>query len=205
MKLVKIGEGAESTIYSVALLGLDAVLKRRMEKSYRIKEIDQKIRLQRTRKEAKIMGLVSSLGIDSPVMLLVDKYDIFMSRIKGDGLNESLNLNKRIDARKIFSALGSYAALLHNNNIIHGDYTPANVIVGNGVVYLIDFGLSDITPSIEDKALDILLMKRSVDDNNFGEFIKSYRKDCKESKLIIARLNEIEKRGRYNTRTLLVS
>jgi Kae1-associated kinase Bud32 len=106
----------------------------------------------------------------------------------------------------IFSTLGSYAALLHNNNIIHGDFTPANVMIDrSGRPVLIDFGLSDITNSAEEKALDILLMKRSINDNEFKKFLESYSKSCKESRAVLKRLAEIEKRGRYNTRTLMAN
>ncbi len=205
MKMKEISEGAEAHIYSMDFLGFDCVLKRRTKKPYRINGIDRNLRLQRTRKEAKIIGLVSSFGINSPSVLLVGKYDIVMSRLYGVGLNEILNSKTGIkDLKGIFSTLGDYAATLHDRNIIHGDYTPANVIVGkDGKVYIIDFGLSDITDSVEDKALDLLLMKRGVDGVCFKEFIAKYKAKCSKSSEIIRRLEEIEKRGRYNTRTLI--
>jgi Kae1-associated kinase Bud32 len=105
---------------------------------------------------------------------------------------------------KTFSTLGEYAAILHNNNIAHGDYTPANVIVGrNADVHIIDFGLSEITTSVEEKALDLLLMKRSVNSFCFSKFAESYKRHCKDCRAILKRLEQIERRGRYNTRTLI--
>jgi Kae1-associated kinase Bud32 len=204
MKIKKLSEGAESCIYSSDFLGLNSVIKRRIVKPYRIKEIDNNLRTERTRNEARIMGLVSSFGVNSPNLLLVDKYDIIMSRVYGSNLNDILNRNGSSSFGKIFPVLGHYAALLHNNNITHGDYTPANIIIGKkGIVYLIDFGLSSITNSIEDKALDILLMKRAIDSKSFGVFVLEYKRECKESGAILKRLQEIEKRGRYNTRTMM--
>lgn len=207
MNMKKLSEGAEAHIYSINFLGFDGILKRRIKKSYRIRDIDDNLRLERTKSEARIMGFVSSFGINSPNVLLVSKYDIIMNRIYGKNLNDILNSNsKRDNLQKIFAILGHYAALLHNNNIIHGDYTPANVIIdANGAAYLIDFGLSDTTNSIEDKALDLLLMKRSVEKDDFRKFIDIYSKNSRDSKSIIKRLGEIEKRGRYNTRTLLIN
>lgn len=203
MKMRKISEGAEAHIYSMKFLGFDSIVKRRIEKKYRLKEIDENIRTQRTKNEARILALVKDLGIDSPGLLLVDKYDIYMQRINGIRLNELLNSDNK-NLAKVFADLGKYAAILHANNIAHGDYTPANVIVGNGRVYLIDFGLSEITNSLEEKALDLLLMKRSIDKNLFDKFIGNYKHINKESCATIKRLAEIEKRGRYNTRTLII-
>jgi Kae1-associated kinase Bud32 len=197
----KIAEGAEAHIYSVSIFGMEGILKLRESKRYRIKEIDENLRMQRTKKEARIMNVVGSLGISSPTLLLVDKYGIVMTIVNG----KNLNAVSKWDVG-IFSTLGSYAALLHNNNIIHGDFTPANVMIDrSGRPVLIDFGLSDITNSAEAKALDILLMKRSINDNEFKKFLESYSKSCKESRAVLKRLAEIEKRGRYNTRTLMAN
>jgi Kae1-associated kinase Bud32 len=201
MKIVS--EGAEARIYSVRCMGIESVLKRRIRKNYRINEIDTRLRITRTRNEARIMGLASSLGINAPILLLVDQYDIVMSKVNGDRLCDMLN-RKNSDMGKIFAILGRYAAILHNNNIAHGDYTPANVIVGKTAeAHIIDFGLAEITTSVEEKALDLLLMKRSISSSHFGKFVESYRRYCKESVIVLKRLALIEKRGRYNTRTLI--
>ncbi len=197
-----ISEGAEAKVYSVEFIGRESILKRRIKKSYRIKEIDEELRTNRTRNEARILGLVSGIGINSPVLFFVDRGDIIMERINGISLNEIIR--HREGTSSVFSTLGIYAAVLHNNNIAHGDYTPANVIVSKGrKPYLIDFGLSEITNSIEEKALDILLMKRSISTESFNIFLKRYKRSCINGKAILKRLSVIEKRGRYNTRTLL--
>ena len=205
MSAKKISEGAESYIYSGWFLGLDCVLKRRIEKRYRLKEIDDELRIRRTKTEARIMSLVSSIGVNSPKVLLVDRYDIYMSRIPGARLSNILQSSAlKKDMGRIFSVLGEYAAILHAKDVVHGDLTPANAMVDKDLnVYLIDFGLSDFTNSIEQKALDILLMKRSVDDGLFGAFIQSYRKHSNSGEQVIRRMGEIERRGRYNTRTIL--
>ena len=201
----KLSEGAESIIYNTRFLGLGSVIKRRVKKHYRINEIDDTIRSRRTKNEAKIMCAVSSLSIRSPKVLLVGKYDITMSKIIGVNLN-TYNLLDAATAKKlvgVFSTLGKYAALLHNSNVVHGDYTPANIMINKGNVFLIDFGLSEFNSSIEEKAIDLLLMKRSIKKESFRMLIKSYTKKCKNSIKIIKKLEEIEKRGRYNTRTLI--
>ncbi len=198
----KISEGAEAYVYSVRFLGSDSILKRRVVKSYRIREMDEAIRAQRTKNEARIMGIVSALGVNSPTVLLVDRYDIIMDRIYGKQL--SVLLEGKGVPERIFADLGRYAAILHNNDIVHGDFTPANVLVVEvGDVALIDFGLSEITNSAEQKAVDLLLMKRSLNQKDFGAFANSYRKHCKQFSVVLKRLAQIERRGRYKTRTIM--
>ncbi len=203
----KLSEGAESHVYAVRYIGIDCILKRRIEKRYRVKSLDESLRTQRTKKEAKIMSIASSFGVRTPTLLLVDRYDILMSRIDGRNLHDILiKGNKSTNIMRVFKTLGKYAATLHNNGITHGDYTPANIIIGrNKVVYIIDFGLSEMSDSIEEMALDLLLMKRSVDKNNFTEFMNGYTRNSSNCKTVKNRLKEIERRGRYNTRTLAVN
>jgi TP53 regulating kinase-like protein len=55
--------------------------------------------------------------------------------------------------------MGVYTALLHTNNIVHGDLTTSNFIASKQVV-LIDFGLSYYSTRIEDKAVDIRLIRQ---------------------------------------------
>ncbi len=60
-----------------------------------------------------------------------------------------------------------------------------------------------MTGSMEDKALDLLLMKRSINTMQFRAFADGYKAQGKDAAGVMKRLGEIEKRGRYQTRTLL--
>ncbi len=198
----RISEGAEAFIYGIRILGIDAVVKYRAAKRYRIAEMDKWIRSDRTKKEARIMTAALEAGVNVPSVLFVDEYDICMSRIDGSGLN-ALAASKTI-AKSIFRKLGVCAGRLHNAGIAHGDYTPANVMMdSSGEPWIIDFGLSEMTGSMEDKALDLLLMKRSINTMQFRAFADGYKAQGKDAAGVMKRLGEIEKRGRYQTRTLL--
>ena len=61
----------------------------------------------------------------------------------------------------------------------------------------------EMTNSLEDKALDLLLMKRSSSAGQFLAFVDGYKRLGKDAPWVLRRLKEIEKRGRYQTRTLL--
>jgi len=203
----KIGEGAEAVVYYGKFLGRDAIVKDRVKKGYRIPEIDGEIRLQRTRREAKILGVASGAGINVPRVLLAAKTKIFMSKIDGIGMAGVMRGEHDIPGgmleRAIYDA-GRAAGALHNSDIAHGDYTPANLIIDHkGRLWVIDFGLAAMTKSVEEKALDLLLMKRSLEKALFQKFMDGYRTVSKGQVEIIDRLKEIERRGRYQSRTLL--
>ena len=196
MAMKLISEGAEAKIFSTRLLGIDAVVKRRVRKGYRLRLLDEAIRSSRTKTEAKVIGLATTNGVNAPTLLLVDGCDLYMTRIYGRRLGPA-------PTRHESKELGSALALLHNAGIAHGDFTPANALHGtDGRIYIIDFGLSEITMSVEERALDLLLMKRAINTRAFGELLGSYRKSSKTHVGVMARLAEIERRGRYQTRTL---
>jgi Kae1-associated kinase Bud32 len=200
--VIKISEGAEAFIYGVRILGIDAIVKYRAAKKYRIAEMDRQIRSARTKKEARIMTAALEAGVNVPSVLFVDEYSVCMSRVYGKSVN-ALMTSKKIGSG-MFRKLGVYAGKLHNAGIAHGDYTPANVMVDvKGMPWIIDFGLSEMTSSFEDEALDLLLMKRSINTDQFRAFADGYRKQSRNAAEVMRRLGEIEKRGRYQTRTLL--
>ena len=91
---------------------------------------------------------------------------------------------------------------LHDSGIAHGDYTPANIIVGKDGPHVIDFGLSELTYSVEEDALDVLLMKRSIAKTSYLGFIEGYRRSNPKAVEVLKRLVVVERRGRYQTRTL---
>ena len=60
MKLI--AQGAEAKIYESG----DSILKHRIKKSYRLKQLDDKLRKDRTRAEARILKRASRAGIQVP-------------------------------------------------------------------------------------------------------------------------------------------
>ncbi|MBS3086695.1 Kae1-associated serine/threonine protein kinase, partial [Candidatus Pacearchaeota archaeon] len=105
------------------------IIKRRVAKSYRLSELDDRLRRQRTRSEVKLLEKASKI-ISVPQIENVDenKKEISMDFIKGKKLSKHLNkfpLNKQKD---ICLAIGQNIAKLHNVDIIHGDLTTSNMI-----------------------------------------------------------------------------
>jgi tRNA A-37 threonylcarbamoyl transferase component Bud32 len=74
----------------------------------------------------------------------------------------------------------------------------------NFQIFFIDFGLGYISKKVEDKAVDLHLLKQALEAKHFQhwkelfqEFQDSYSKDYPESNQIFERMIAIERRGRY--------
>ncbi len=203
----KISEGAEACIYKTMMLGRNAIIKYRVEKSYRVMELDSDLRERRTRNEARIQAELYEIGVRVPSVMLAGRHFIVMNEVAGETLNKikMMESGRGSTAIRIMSEAGSLLARIHDHGISHGDFTTANLMLDrNGRLWVIDFGLSAFTNSAEDKALDIILMKRSVGEKLYSHFIKGYVGGTAEAGSVLKKLEEIERRGRYQTRTLSV-
>jgi len=216
----KIAQGAEAKLY----LTDSKIIKDRFEKGYRIKEIDNKLRKSRTKSEAKIFDKLTTINFPSPKLIETDKKQkIVMEYIKGPKVRDILeglssykgktNLEKRRgansesfdkkDYKKLSQEIGKKIAILHNNNIIHGDLTTSNMLFSKEI-YFIDFGLSYFSHKIEDKAVDLHLLKQALESKHykiwetcFKEALKGYKKESKDVIEVLTRLETVENRGRY--------
>jgi len=71
-------------------------------------------------------------------------------------------------------------------------------------IYFIDFGLGFISQKVEDKAVDLHLMRQALQSKHHKHFQESfdavmggYKEEIKDFKAIEARLAKVEMRGRY--------
>ena len=105
------------------------ITKKRIKKSYRIPEIDEKIRKLRTRSEGKLLEKASKL-IDVPKIKKIDEKnkEIIIDFIDGKRLADFLDNFSIEKQKKICRTIGENVAKLHDSNIIHGDLTTSNMI-----------------------------------------------------------------------------
>jgi Kae1-associated kinase Bud32 len=190
------GQGAEARLYGTRIFGADLVVKSREPKAYRIKELDTRLRVQRTRNEARLMQRAYAAGVRVPRLIGLGRFSIYMERLDGRLLKD-VKINEG-QAEE----LGQVLARLHHANIAHGDFTTANIMSTRKGLYVIDFGLASSDWRLEEKAIDLLLMKRSLSGRLYAGFAKAYLKNSDEGREVMKRLAEIEKRGRYQSRTL---
>ena len=189
MVRIYLGGEAEIRIYD------DRVEKIRKTKRYRIKELDEILRKKRTITEAKIISAARKAGVATPIIFDVEDDKIVMERIEGYAI-------KDVISKEICFEIGRCVAKLHRAAIIHGDLTPMNMILCDGRVYFIDFGLSFYDERLEAKGTDIHVffeaLKAGFDNweelwESFVEGYKAYEK----FEDVMERFREIELRGRY--------
>ena len=99
--------------------------------------------------------------------------------------------------------LGRLVATLHANDIVHGDLATSNVIVSGKKLFLIDFGLGEVTKRIEDKAVDLVCFEKSyiATHSDFPEgwkaFLESYASHYSRGEEVLRRMEVVKRRARY--------
>jgi TP53 regulating kinase and related kinases len=204
-----IAQGAEAKILLNEKINL--ITKERTKKSYRIQELDKTIRKKRTKAETKLLEKASKI-IDAPLPRIPIKKNssdfdkIKIPYVKGKKLSEYLNKVDLEKQKEICRKIGKSIALLHKKDIIHGDLTTSNMILSHEKIYFIDFGLGYISKKVEDKAVDLHLLKQALEAKHFQnhkileqQVLKQYEKTLtyNQAKKIFERIRTIEKRGRY--------
>ena len=181
--------GAEAVLRRSTLLGRPVVVKERIKKTYRISELDIRLRKERTRAEARLLHKAKLAGVDCPIVLEVEEFAITMSLIEGG--------HPLMDESKA-QASGRMLASLHSADIIHGDFTPVNLMESEGRLFVIDFGLGFISNDIEDKAIDVFTMLRALGPGKVkNAFLEGYSTRNPKHGTVLKRVGEVEKRVRY--------
>ncbi|MBW3003991.1 Kae1-associated serine/threonine protein kinase [Candidatus Woesearchaeota archaeon] len=195
-----IGQGAEATIY----LDDNTVTKERSPKSYRLKQIDEKLRKFRTRREAKVIQKLQDINFPGPGLINMDDKNmkIDMNFIEGKKVRDILHENHL----QLSKEIGKKLALLHKHNIIHADLTTSNMILKDEI-HFIDFGLSFFSDKIEDKACDLHLLRQALESKHYQIYEECFQKvldgyqDYPDFSLVLERLEKVEKRGRNKNKT----
>ncbi|XP_060832463.1 EKC/KEOPS complex subunit TP53RK isoform X1 [Bombus pascuorum] len=220
-----IAQGAEARVYKGIYLGKLTLIKERFEKKYRHADLDKRLTKDRIKAECRAIIRAKAAGVATPAIYLanLERRCIYMEYIQDaiilkDFIDEKVSKETNDDRLLNFIAqgLGTVIAKLHSKNIIHGDMTTSNVLlknidddhigkhVANNFV-IIDFGLARTESSVEDKAVDLYVLERSLLSAHsevpllFSKIFEIYQKhytnksQCKE---IVSKYKEVQLRGR---------
>lgn len=189
------------------------VTKTRRPKGYRHDALDARLRRERTTQEARLLSEARRVGVPTPVVYDVDvpESTLTLERVGDADLRDALT-----EAR--VAAVAEHLAAIHGAGFVHGDPTTRNARVSRSGaesdgtaaggrtaesdrVHLIDFGLGYYTDDVEDYAMDLRVFEGSIrgtasDPEPFVAAIEAAYRAVGDPD-VVARLREIEERGRY--------
>jgi Kae1-associated kinase Bud32 len=189
---MEIGRGAEAVI----TLENGTVKKLRLAKSYRQPALDERIRQERTLREARIISEARKLGVLTPIICDISRFELKMERVEGAKLKDVIN-------QELSQMVGATVGKLHRGGIIHGDLTTSNMILSRGRICLIDFGLSFYEKTVEAQGVDVHVYFQTLEsthdrpDELIVAFIAGYTRTYSQAEAVLQRVKEIKARGRY--------
>jgi Kae1-associated kinase Bud32 len=189
---MEIGRGAEAVIN----LENGIVQKWRLPKSYRLTQLDERIRQERTVREARITSDARRHGVLTPIICDVSRFELKMELVVGEKLKDAINDES---SEKVGEAVGK----LHKCGIIHGDLTTSNMILRGGKICLIDFGLSFYENSLEAQGVDVHVYFQTLESTHdratelMEAFKVGYMRTYPGAEAVLRRVLEIKARGRY--------
>jgi Kae1-associated kinase Bud32 len=203
MKLLR--KGAEAELYLSKADGKQVLLKKRVRKGYRCNELDEEIRSSRTGLEARLLSEARKLGIRTPRVYSVDKVgsEIAMEFIEGSRVKDVLG---RKNFKAICNKIGENIAKMHSFDLVHGDLTTSNILLHNNGLFFIDFGLGSRSRKVENKAVDLLVFRKTFEATHAELMPKGWEKIIEgylagmspEGKRVVEHIAAIEKRARYH-------
>ena len=189
---MEIGRGAEAVI----TLENGVVKKERHAKSYRQPALDERIRQERTLREARIMSDARRHGVLTPIICDVSRFELKMEMIVGEKLKDIINI-------ELSEMVGETVGKLHQGGIVHGDLTTSNMILTRGKICLIDFGLSFYEKTVEAQGVDVHVYFQTLESTHdqpeelMEAFVAGYTRTYPQAEAVLQRVKEIKARGRY--------
>ncbi|HTT25608.1 MAG TPA: KEOPS complex kinase/ATPase Bud32 [Thermoplasmata archaeon] len=204
--------GAEASVRAVDWWGFPAVVKERDAKGYRPKALDDRLRKERTRTEARLLGEARRLGVRTPILYDVDvvRHRLVMEELPGPTL-KSLLEDPALPPGALAAAVkrfGETLGHLHAGGISHGDLTSSNVIFPDGpegAPALLDLSMGERTAGVEELGIDLHLVEEDLKSLHgdaealLAEFYRGYSAGNPErSTAVRERATEIRGRVRYS-------
>ncbi|MCI4372136.1 MAG: Kae1-associated serine/threonine protein kinase [Thermoplasmata archaeon] len=161
--------GAEAALRRVDWWGFPALAKERDAKAYRPKALDDRLRRERTRTEARLLVDARRLGIRTPILYDIDlaRHRLILEELPGPTLKELLE-DSRLETELIASATRSFGKALgrlHAGGISHGDLTSSNVLFPDGPAgapAFIDLSMGSRSPGVEELGIDLHLAESDL-------------------------------------------
>lgn len=200
-----IRRGAEAEIRRDVWMGRKVMVKSRVPKTYRHPDLDLSLRSQRTRTEAKLLQEARSCGVPTPIVYDIDleRAELWMQEIEGPRAKDALAAADREEVERICQEIGRMVARLHAHGMTHGDLTTSNMILEGGRVWFIDMSLGAKAADLEGMGVDLHLLREAFTSAHsdmlyaYDIIVDTYAKELPRGREVLAKVKDIEERGRY--------
>jgi len=164
-----VSRGAEASLRKVDWWGFPALLKERDLKTYRPKALDERIRRERTRNEARLLVDARRLGVRTPMIYDIDlpRHRLILEELPGPTLRALLE-DPNVPAEELAAAVRAFGhalGVLHAGSIAHGDLTSSNVLFPEGPrgpPAFLDLSMGTRSPGIEELGIDLHLVEEDL-------------------------------------------
>ena len=206
-KLLK--KGAEASLFLADWHQRKVIIKVRVPKKYRPKELDARIRSYRTIHEPQLMHEAKAAGVPTPLIYMVNvpESTIVMEYIEGQQVKQVLNSAFKPQRQDLCVKIGETIAHLHSRGLIHGDLTTSNLILTpESKLFFVDFGLGEKNFEVEAQGVDLHLLKRALQSTHFQHWEECFQNVLggytsilgeEAAEKVYEKIREIERRGRY--------
>jgi Kae1-associated kinase Bud32 len=164
-----VSRGAEAALHKVDWWGFPALLKERDSKSYRPKALDDRIRRERTRNEARLLVDARRLGVRTPLIYDIDlpRHRLTLEELPGPTLRQLIEDPQLPfdDLVVAVHAFGHALGVLHAGSIAHGDLTSSNVLFPDGPrgpPAFLDLSMGSRSPDLEELGIDLHLVEEDL-------------------------------------------
>ena len=164
-----VSRGAEASLHAVEWLGLPALRKERETKHYRPKNLDERLKRERTRNEARLLVDARRLGVRTPLLYDIDltRHRLILEELPGPTLRQLLeDPNLPTDDLPVaVRAFGRALGVLHAGSIAHGDLTSSNVLFPQGACgppAFLDLSMGTRSPGVEELGIDLHLVEEDL-------------------------------------------
>lgn len=205
--------GAEARVSELEWNGRKIICKERLVKRYRHADLDKEITRSRMLQETRNAWRLRGAGVDTPFIYFADlpARKIYYEFVDGETMQTAFDSLTEEELRAACHAVGESLGKMHEKNLVHGDLTTANIMLRKASggrlstekPCIIDLGLSYTSAQVEDKAVDIFVLKKAFLSAHgphrvglFDEILDGYSRTGETAAEVIARLEVVEQRGR---------
>jgi Kae1-associated kinase Bud32 len=164
-----VARGAEATLRRVDWWGFPALVKERDTKAYRPKALDERLRRERTRTEARLLVDARRIGVRTPLLYDIDlqHHRLTIEELPGPTLKQLLE-DAALPPETLVGAVRSFGVALgrlHAGGISHGDLTSSNILYPDGpeaAPALLDLSMGSRSPGVEELGIDLHLAEEDL-------------------------------------------